>query len=139
MTAVYLGARFDRRAWLLEHVVGPLHAAGHEVTSRWILYDCGDSVLGAEELAQDLAAGEIPGTECLEDIKRAEAVVILTDAPSSTGGYHVELGYALGLNKSIEVVGPALNVFHSLPTFKRYPTIADFVRAWSVSPEGVTR
>lgn len=139
MTTVYLGARYDRRAWLLEHVVGPLQAAGHEVTSGWILFDNGDSVLGPEELAQDLTAGEIPGSECLKDIERAEAVVILTDAPSSTGGYHVELGYALGLNKPIEIVGPALNVFHSLPTLKRHATITDFVRAWSISPEDAMR
>lgn len=130
MTAVYLGARYDRREWLLEHVVAPLTAAGHKVTSRWILFEGAGSVLGAEELLQDVTIGEIPGTECLEDIKQAEVVVILTDTPSSTGGYHVELGYALGLNKPIELVGPALNVFHSLPSFKRHATVADFVYAW---------
>lgn len=135
MTTLYLGGRYDRRLWLLQNVVPLLHAAGHEVTSRWVLLDGTNNVLGEDELALDLSVGEVPGTECLEDIKRADAVVILTDAPSSTGGYHVELGYALGLNKPIEVVGPALNVFHSLPTLKRHSTIADFLRVWGCTTE----
>lgn len=39
MTTLYLGGRYDRRLWLLQNVVPLLHAAGHEVTSRWVLLD----------------------------------------------------------------------------------------------------
>jgi hypothetical protein len=130
MTTVYVAARFDTRDRLLEEVVLPLHAAGHEVTSKWLLAASDEPVLDADDLAKDVSAGVVPGTECLDDIKRADAVVVFTDAPSSTGGYHVEFGYALGLGKRIEVVGPPLNVFHALPSVTRHATVADFLEAW---------
>jgi len=69
----------------------------------------------------------------LDDIKRADVVAVFTDAPSSTGGYHVEFGYALGLDKPIEVVGPPLNVFHALTLVTRHATAADFLKAWGCS------
>jgi hypothetical protein len=130
MSAVYIAARFDTRARLLEEVVAPLQEAGHQVTSRWLHEHNANSVLGPEELASDVSAGVIPGTECLEDIKRADVVVVFTTEPSSTGGYQVETGYALGLDKPIQVVGPVLNVFHTLPAITRHETIADFLQAW---------
>lgn len=133
MTIVYVAARFDTRDQLLRDVVQPLHAAGHEVTSRWLCAASDEPVLDANDLAADLSAGVVPGTECLDDIKRADAVVVFTSAPSSTGGYHVEFGYALGLDKLIEVVGPPLNVFHALPSVTRHVTVADFLKAWGCS------
>jgi hypothetical protein len=131
MSTVYIAARFDIRDQLLHDVVRPLHAAGHSVTSRWVSADSAEPVLDANDLATDISAGIIPGTECLEDIKQADVVAVFTDAPSSTGGYHVELGYALGLGKRIEIVGPALNVFHALPQITRHATVADFLQAWT--------
>jgi hypothetical protein len=130
MTAVYVAARFDTRERLLREVVEPLHLAGHEVTSRWLSADSDTPVLNADDLAANLTAGVVPGTECLDDIKRADVVAVFTDAPSTTGGYHVELGYALGLGKPIQVVGPVLNVFHTLPSIIRHASIADFLLAW---------
>jgi hypothetical protein len=130
MAAVYVAGRFDAREQLLQEVVGPLHLAGHEVTSRWLFAHSNAPVLDAANLAANLTAGVVPGTECLDDIKQADAVAVFTDAPSSTGGYHVELGYALGLGKPIQVVGPVLNLFQTLPSIIRHRTIADFLLAW---------
>lgn len=127
MTAIYIAATFARRVVLRHSVVAPLQAKGYEVTSRWIFEGDGP-VLGQDDLIVDPTLGEVPGTECLADVKRADMVAVLTDIPSSTGGYHVELGYALALGKSIAIVGPPLNVFHTLPTLKKYPTISTFLR-----------
>lgn len=134
MTAFYIGARHDRRPWLLRNVAEPLIAAGHEVTSRWLSYnDNNDRLLDTTDLACNPSAGCAPAMISLEDINRASVVVIFTDKLSTTGGYHVELGYALGLRKTIVVVGPRLNVFHSLPQTTVHDSVAAFLQEWTVN------
>ena len=130
MSAIYVAARYDIRERLLHTVVRPLNAAGHRVTSRWISADENSPVLDADDLSTDLAAGITPGTECLDDIRQADVIAIFTDAPSSTGGYHVELGYALGLGRPIVVIGPTPNIFYSLPSITRHTSVTDFLQAY---------
>jgi hypothetical protein len=66
-------------------------------------------------------------------------VAIFTDPPSSTGGYHVELGYALGLGKPIHVVGPVHNIFYSLPHITRHESVDDFLEAYGCVPSTAGR
>ena len=56
-------------------------------------------------------------SEDLEDIRRADVVICFTEEPrsnNSRGGRHVEFGYALGLGKTIVIVGPRENVFYCI-------------------------
>ena len=47
----------------------------------------------------------------LLDIERSDALLILTEYPSTSGGLHVEFGIALARRIPVYVVGPLLNVF----------------------------
>lgn len=135
MTAVYLGARFDRRSQFLGQIVPPLQSSGHIITSSWLNETPGTSVLGMEELTKRPALGVPPALACLQDIDRADQVVIFTIWPSSTGGYDVELGYALGKHKPLTIVGPRRNVFQALPHL-HHETIGDFLAAWTRKTAG---
>lgn len=132
VTAVYLGAQFARRGYILERVVPPLERAGHTITSSWLMEAPGAPVLGADDLLTNAELGRAKARECLRDIDRAEEVVILTLWPSSTGGFEVEYGYALHSDKPVTIVGPEWNVFHALNDedgVTRYTTLEDFLQA----------
>lgn len=45
------------------------------------------------------------------DLERADAVLLFTDVPSTTGGFHAELGMALMARKPVYLHGPRGNVF----------------------------
>ena len=57
--------------------------------------------------------------------------MVLTGQPSSTGGYHVETGYAIALMKTVGVVGPQRNFFHSL--CGQFDTWEDCICLWEDS------
>jgi nucleoside 2-deoxyribosyltransferase len=124
----YLASRFSRKDEI-EHYARLLREDGHEVTSRW--HTPGHQ-LGP-------AANEIEfrlrGTEDLEDVRRADAVIVHTGdvdpatGASTRGGYHTEVGIALGLGKPIALVGEKLNVFHYIPGVVRYDFFQDVWRA----------
>lgn len=83
-----------------------LTAMGHLVTSRWIDEDW------SFEPNFDGTGSEHKGLKDLEDIGMAFHVLFFTDVPSTTGGYHVEFGYALGRGRTLSIIGPFLNIFH---------------------------
>ena len=128
MVAVYVAARFSARERLLKQVVEPLERAGHTVTSRWMREPEGSNVLNQETLTDNPYIGEKAAMECQEDIIGADAVAIFTHEASSTGGYHTELGIALGLDKRVDVIGPLPNVFYTLPHIIRHEGIEAFLR-----------
>ena len=70
----------------------------------------------------------------LKDVSRCDILVVFTDRPSSTGGYHLETGFALALGKQILVVGKRTNFFHHLPHFAK---VSDWKGAknWLVKQE----
>ena len=54
---------------------------------------------------------------------------MFTDISSSTGGFHVEFGYALGKGKSVDIIGPQLNVFYALagmPNVRHFKTSTEW-------------
>jgi hypothetical protein len=79
----------------------------------------------------------------IEDIEACDVFVAFTAPPpqSGRGGRHVETGYAYALHRDrqfwdgeagdlttpLVIVGPAENIFHSLPEFQRFPTWAAFL------------
>jgi nucleoside 2-deoxyribosyltransferase len=123
---IYLAATYSRHAEMRGYR-SELQNLGHKVTSRWI--DVGGEVMGAAGLASVPATGAGYAEHDLEDIRAADVVIVFTDVPSSTGGLHVELGYAFGLGKQVIISGPRTNVFHALPEAKWYPGWAETLRA----------
>jgi nucleoside 2-deoxyribosyltransferase len=103
---VYIAGSFTRAKELRAEAL----RCGLAVTSSW---------LWEEEEQLTKHDDEVPdwqkrarAHDDLVDIDRADAVVVFTDVPSTTGGYHVEVGYALGRDIPVVLVGPRLNVFH---------------------------
>jgi nucleoside 2-deoxyribosyltransferase len=75
--------------------------AGFEVTSRWID--------GLESEANLNKAAELD----IADVDAADALVAYNlPGSSTTGGRHVEFGYAIAKRKIVILVGPPENVFH---------------------------
>lgn len=109
---VYLAA-----SWSLKHELAKardeLAGMGIEVTSRWLDAPDAESMKTAD-IKHSLDKAAIHAGTDLQDIDRADVVLVITDAPSTTGGLHVEFGYAAGRGKRVLVCGPRLNVFHAL-------------------------
>ena len=104
---VYVAGSLNDRLPRLLAVETALLELGHEVTSSW-LYE--------PELRNDNAAARewdlrARANDDWNDIARAEAVVIFTTMPSTTGGRDTELGRALTLGIPTLLVGPRENVF----------------------------
>ncbi len=113
MLKVYLAARFQE-APAMRSFAALLKASGIDTTSRW--FD------GTHELRSDLDEAKQRqrfAAEDLEDIDAADALVLFNPAEhhrSGTGGRHVEVGYAIGTQKPIFIVGARENVFHWHPS-----------------------
>ncbi len=105
---IYLASRYDRRMEMLGYAA-ILEAEGHVVTSRW--------VRGDHEGATDPETLARCAREDLDDIAGSDLFVTFTETPAvgfTSGGRHVELGYAMGLWIAVVIVGPPENVFHHL-------------------------
>lgn len=105
---VYLAASFNQQKRIAQ-LSQQLEELGIQVTNRW----------------QEEPAG-IPESEYrgygerdLESVRLADVLVVLTDRPSTTGGYHFECGYAYALKKPILVVGDRVNFFLHLKEISR--------------------
>lgn len=128
---VYVAAPYPAREYVQNVVAAALEAAGHECTSTWAngSREINVTTIGASPATQheDLVR-HVEGD--LYDIARSQAVLSLTAEFCvenaymedhvlthwlHTGGRHVELGYALGLNEhrrmKLVVVGEPENVF----------------------------
>jgi nucleoside 2-deoxyribosyltransferase len=118
---VYLAGMFFTKE-LRKAQAQELRDSGIEVTSRWI-----DETVPHTVTMKDIPDKyhEETAQADLEDIDNADILIafVPTDseltqvsvATAARGGRHVEMGYALGSNKPIFVVGPKENVFHHLP------------------------
>ena len=63
----------------------------------------------------------------LEDIRNAHVLLCFTDECSTTGGFHVEFGYALANGLRPIVVGPCSNIFMALPGVVHFTRFSDDV------------
>jgi nucleoside 2-deoxyribosyltransferase len=98
---VYLAAPFTERAFATLIAKSLEQTANIGCTSRWLFSE--------SDMSDTWARND------LEDIRSAHALVALnaeTWANKGTGGRHVELGYALAIEKPICLVGVRTNIFH---------------------------
>jgi|SRR5215217_3609997 len=116
---IYLAAKYARREEMEEIALLLMNAHGYDITARW--------VFGGEEgkTNEDIAVFD------LEDVASADTVLNFTEHPNmyTTGGRHVEFGYAIATGKRLVVIGPRENVFHSFPTVEQFDTLNDWLRA----------
>lgn len=128
---IYLAAPYAAR----EQVRGyrdELHRIGFKVTSSWLDEDH-DIAPGTVGAATDLddATVAMHAEDDLHDIREADLFVMLTaaaadtnGATSTSGGRHVETGYAIGHlgTTRVIVVGEPENVFHRMVGVTVCPT-----------------
>lgn len=124
MTKIYLAAAYSESESMLG-VRDVLQVLGHEVTSRWI-----DTAkhhpypLGPETLTDEPVLGRLHAKADMEDVRAADWVIVFTTVPSTSGGFHTEVGMALAWGKKITIVGPRCNVFQCVPDIEHH-------RSWS--------
>jgi hypothetical protein len=140
----YLAGQYNRREELCGYRAD-LEARGHSVPARWLLGE--HQVHGVEAARLVQAGGPVPVEEArpfaeddIEDIDACDVFVAFTAPPpqSGRGGRHVESGYAYALRlwgdrlnsddaPRLVIIGPAENIFHSLPEWERFATWAEFL------------
>ena len=121
---IYLAAPYAARDILKEHV--PLFEYhGHEITCGWLkgTRPLGESSYGISEVSTQEEV-EAHAQMDLEDVEQADVVVLYTAGyvaeiggldpvahNLTSGGRHVEVGYALAKGKPVIVIGPLENIF----------------------------
>lgn len=121
MTTAYIAARYDRRRDM-QLIVPLLEAVGIGVQATWLD--------GSHEGFTDPAILAACASWDLADVALCDLLVFFSEHPDvgfTSGGRHVELGYALGRGKRVVVIGPAENVFHH--TVERYASLGEFLDA----------
>lgn len=124
---VYLAARYERK-WEMRKVRERITSRHVTVVSRWIDQEDQDEGLGADVLTEAPERGIGYAVKDLEDIQHANLVIVFTGGGNGRGGYHTEVGYALGLGRRLMLVGPRENVFHCLEQVTRYETTDQIVK-----------
>ncbi len=118
MADIYLAASYNRKDEMCA-IAEKLQLLGHTITSRWIVQHGEDQETGARE--------------DLEDIDNSAWVISFTGAGTTSGGRHVEFGYALAKGKAMVLIGEPENVFHKLKRYSNpvyvYPTLDAFLEA----------
>lgn len=123
MTKIYLAASYARKDEM-RGVRDVLVAAGHTVTSTWI--DLPDDMECDNKDKKKRLMQEAPliyqgfALQDVEDLCKADTLVMFTGDDKSTGGRHTEFGMALTRNMYIVIVGPRENVFHCIDGIYRY-------------------
>jgi Nucleoside 2-deoxyribosyltransferase len=126
---VYFAARFSRLPELLSHKneiewLGRRYGTEIAVTSRWLLG--GHEWVGVADEDIPVEHNAEFARQDIEDLMAADVVVCFTEPSRSgpaRGGRHVEMGYALAIQKPILTVGHRENVFYCLPDIA-------FVESW---------
>lgn len=125
---IYIAARFSRRPEA-NALAQRLKAAGHEITSRWVLPET-DHVLptGVSEQAADKERERF-ALEDVADVYACDMMVSLMEEPRSNGrgGRHVEFGMAIGIGAFLAIIGPRETVFHHLPSVWQFETVDEFM------------
>jgi hypothetical protein len=130
---VYVAAPLTDQA-VAARFADSLSRAGLTVVSRWLFND-----FSARPRALDwrnYVRYEVEwGANDLADLRMADTLVVLANGPSTSGGYHVELGYFLGANRTnIVVVGERRNVFFWHESIRYASTLAG-LPSWLASGE----
>ena len=132
---IYLSSRYSR----LEELQGyaqELRQRGHEVTSRWLQ--------GPRQAPTSLddPAWVATAQKDLEDVAASDVVISFTEPRGGNnggGGRHAEFGMGLALGKRMIVVGPAENLFHTLPSVGGCPAWPEALEGLGVAHEDPAR
>lgn len=100
-----------------------LEMHGHIVTSNW-LYEPELRVTDPDHEEWEERAR---ANEDVEDIIRADAIVLYTEGVSTSGGRDTEYGIALGLRKRLFVIDGGYNVFHRRAEAEHFETTMDLI------------
>lgn len=127
----YLAAPYAARAQVREFAA-QLTRIGYTVTSSWLgeTHEIAAGTVGAATAVGDDEVAAHARAD-LADIDRSDLLVLITESvadlvggTATSGGRHVETGYAVALSKPVLVVGDPENVFH------RYGRICMTVPSW---------
>lgn len=128
---VYLAAPYAARAQARAYR-DELTRVGYDSCTRWLdeTHEIGSGTVGAATDLDDAAVANHASTD-LVDIDNCDILVLLTESvaelvggTATSGGRHVETGYAVAKGKQVVIVGEPENVFH------RLPRIATVVPTW---------
>lgn len=114
---IYIAAPFEERDVCLE-LKKVVQQYGVEVTSTWLTDADGNSanMAAIKDRFHDCRCRAVKD---FQDIDAADVYVLYKPKAlhrkPTTGGHHVELGYALAKGKPCFIIGDRENVFHYLP------------------------
>ena len=131
---IYIAARYDRKAEVAA-ITARLASVGHLVTSTWHLEPHPANIQITDLAHDDL---RLYAARNLQEIRISDVLLFLAeplDGMAKRGGRHVEFGYALGLGKSIAVIGPLENIFHHLVGVYRHVDLASFIKEGNDGPD----
>lgn len=133
--SLYLAAGYDQKERMREYRE-KLQATGDIIiTSRW-LDEAEEKPLQDPEISKDPETAMRYGEMDFEDIDKAEVFVMFTDSPSTSGGRHTELGYAIARCKVVIIVGPQENVFQAYSTAIHLATFEELTQfLFGATPE----
>lgn len=124
---IYVAAPVTNQARALQVAVG-LMRRGYAVTSRWLEFDFSTARTPDQDWPNYVKRSETWGQRDLEDLEAADTLVVLSDRPSTSGGYHVEVGFFIGRGReNIVVVGGRPNVFFWSKTIQYLSSLTDLV------------
>ena len=112
LCSVYLAAGYDQQERMRGYRKVLEDRRHIVVTSRWIDVKESNPMQETAIAADEVAAASYCRMD-LDDIDRADVFLMFTDSPSTSGGRHTELGYALARDKVIFIVGPRENIFQA--------------------------
>ena len=123
---IYLAAGYDQQERMRSYrKILEGGRRGIVITSRWI--DVKESnPMQEHEIASDEDAAVSYCRMDLDDIDRADVFLMFTDSPSTSGGRHTELGYALAREKVVMIIGPRENIFQARQGTVHFATWEDF-------------
>jgi hypothetical protein len=115
---IYIASRDQERARALREV---LTGHGFTVVSRWLEA----TNFGKPEASVVMRQA---GSECINDVKQCDALVLLTEDEPGKGGHHVEAGAALGLGRRVFIVSYQENTLYYHPSVTVVPNEAELIR-----------
>ena len=125
---VYLAGPYAARAQLRGHAA-ELKRIGFTVSSSWLdeTHEIGVGTTGPAVGLTD-AEADMHATTDLDDVDRSDVLVLITAAQAdmvggtgSSGGRHVETGFAIAQRTPVIVVGEPEHIFHRLSTVSVVP------------------
>lgn len=120
---LYLASSFNSRAAMRnQRKIAELY--GHSVTSRWIDIPADSPTLPNAKNSVQEAQND------LDDIDAADTLVFFSNTGTTSGGKHIEFGYALAKGKPIVIVGDRGSVFHHLDAVKA--VVDDPIKAFTL-------